>query len=193
MSKTTWVFRAMVAASLAVCGCQEPDQIISAPPPGLDFTSTRQVTETEPAQALGETGRSAADTKKPKAAPDLPMALPTAKGEVKKTASGVEYETVKEGTGAVARAGKQVNVHYVGTLDSGKKFESSRDQNKTFSYTIGTDRVIKGWDEAIPGMRIGEVRKLTVPPNAGYGAQGSDPAVPPNATLHFEVELIDVK
>src|SRR5206468_3795974 len=94
---------------------------------------------------------------------DLPPALPTAKGEVKTTPSGVKYETIKPGNGAVAKAGQRVTVHYVGTLEDGRKFDSSRDRDKPATFSIGTGDVIKGWDEAVPGMKIGEVRKLIVP------------------------------
>lgn len=192
MSKTVWAFGALVAASLAIAGCQEPYQIVSAPVPGQDLRSNQDFKDADPAQAIGETGGSSAGNRKAKSAPEAPLALPTAKGEVKTTASGVKYETVKEGKGAVARPGQRVSVHYVGTLDNGKKFDSSRDRGTPISKEIGAAEFIKGWDEAIPGMRIGEVRKLTVPPSAGYGASGKG-AIPPNATLHFEIELTDVK
>jgi FKBP-type peptidyl-prolyl cis-trans isomerase len=137
-------------------------------------------------EAIGEQIKRTA----PNVLPGLLPAEPTAKGEVKTTISGVKYETIKEGTGPTAKAGQRLTVHYVGTLDDGRKFDSSRDSGKPFPVEIGTGKVIKGWDEAIPGMKVGEVRKLTIPPTAGYGAQGSGERVPPNATLHFEVELI---
>ena len=84
-------------------------------------------------------------------------------------------------------------MHYVGTLEDGRKFDSSRDRNAPSTFPIGTGAVIRGWDEAVPGMRIGERRKLTVPPSAGYGAQGKPPSIPANATLSFDIELMNVE
>jgi FKBP-type peptidyl-prolyl cis-trans isomerase FkpA len=101
-------------------------------------------------------------------------------------------EDLKVGTGAEAKAGKRVSVHYVGTLTTGKKFDSSRDHGEPFGFTLGAGQVIEGWDKGVAGMKIGGVRKLTVPPEMGYGASGYPPVIPPNATLVFEVELLGV-
>ena len=111
------------------------------------------------------------------------------------TPSGLRYEDLVVGTGATAAAGKQVSVHYTGTLESGKKFDSSYDHpdKKPYEFTLGTGTVIKGWDEGISGMKVGGKRKLIIPARLGYGAQGRPPDIPPNATLIFEVELMDVK
>jgi len=109
------------------------------------------------------------------------------------TASGLQYEDITVGTGAEAVAGKSVEVHYVGTLTDGKKFDSSRDSGQKFSFPLGAGRVIKGWDEGVAGMKIGGVRKLIIPANLGYGASGAGGVIPPNATLLFEVELFSVK
>jgi FKBP-type peptidyl-prolyl cis-trans isomerase FkpA len=106
--------------------------------------------------------------------------------------SGLAIETVKEGTGAEAKAGVSVTVHYVGTLTSGKKFDSSRDRAEGFSFRLGAGDVIKGWDEGVAGMKVGGVRKLTIPPELAYGARGYPPVIPPNSTLLFEVELLEV-
>ena len=110
-----------------------------------------------------------------------------------KTASGLEYEDVQEGTGDEAKAGQTVSVHYVGTLLSGEKFDSSRDRGEPFSFPLGAGRVIKGWDEGVAGMKVGGTRKLTIPSHLGYGARGAGGVIPPNATLVFEVELLDTK
>ncbi len=101
-------------------------------------------------------------------------------------------ETIKPGEGAEAKAGQRVTVHYVGTLTDGKKFDSSRDRNEGFRFTLGRGEVIQGWDRGVAGMRVGEVRKLTIPASLGYGARGFPPVIPPNATLVFEVELLSV-
>ena len=110
------------------------------------------------------------------------------------TSSGLQIEDLKPGTGAEATAGKNVVVHYVGTLlANGKKFDSSRDRNQGFSFKLGAGRVIKGWDEGVAGMKIGQLRKLTIPADLAYGAGGFPPVIPPNSTLVFEVELLEVK
>lgn len=106
---------------------------------------------------------------------------------------GLQVDDKKIGTGAEATAGKTVTVHYVGTLTDGKKFDSSRDRNQGFSFELGAGDVIKGWDQGVAGMKVGGLRKLTIPPELGYGSRGFPGAIPPNATLIFEVELLDVK
>jgi len=102
-------------------------------------------------------------------------------------------EDIKVGTGAVAEAGKAVTVHYTGWLTNGTKFDSSKDHGQPFTFQLGAGQVIKGWDQGVAGMKVGGVRKLTIPPNLAYGANGAGGVIPPNATLVFEVELLDVK
>lgn len=109
------------------------------------------------------------------------------------TASGLQYEDLVLGNCAQAMVGKQITVHYVGTLTDGTKFDSSRDRNQPFSFALGTGAVIAGWDEGIAGMKVGGTRRLTIPANLGYGDQGRPPTIPGGATLIFEVELLDVK
>lgn len=113
------------------------------------------------------------------------------------TKSGLKYEDTKVGTGAEAKAGKQVSVHYTGWLDEGgkkgKKFDSSLDRGKPFVFALGGGMVIKGWDEGVAGMKIGGKRTLMIPANLGYGARGAGNDIPPNANLLFDVELLDVK
>jgi FKBP-type peptidyl-prolyl cis-trans isomerase len=99
---------------------------------------------------------------------------------------------VKVGTGPEAKAGDSVTVHYTGTLADGTKFDSSRDRGQSFSFPLGQGRVIKGWDVGVAGMKIGGQRKLVIPPEEGYGSRGAGDVIPPDATLHFDVELLKV-
>jgi FKBP-type peptidyl-prolyl cis-trans isomerase FkpA len=108
------------------------------------------------------------------------------------TASGLIIEDVTIGEGDVASAGQNVTVHYTGLLTDGTKFDSSKDRDDPFEFPLGGGRVIKGWDEGVQGMKVGGVRKLTIPPALGYGARGAGGVIPPNATLVFEVELLGV-
>jgi FKBP-type peptidyl-prolyl cis-trans isomerase FkpA len=112
------------------------------------------------------------------------------------TASGLQYEDTTPGTGAEARAGQRVSVHYTGWLYSngakGAKFDSSKDRNDPFEFGLGQGQVIRGWDEGVQGMKVGGTRVLVIPPELGYGARGAGGVIPPNATLMFEVELLGV-
>lgn len=108
------------------------------------------------------------------------------------TDSGLQYEDLVEGTGAMPQPGQTVVVHYTGTLADGTKFDSSRDRNSPFSFRFGAGQVIKGWDEGLATMRVGGRRKLVIPPELGYGARGAGGIIPPNATLVFDVELLRI-
>lgn len=108
------------------------------------------------------------------------------------TTEKVKIEDEVVGTGKEAKSGDTVTVNYKGTLENGTQFDSSYDRNQPFTTQIGTGAVIKGWDEGIPGMKVGGKRKLTIPPSLGYGAQAQG-KIPANSTLIFEVELLDVK
>ncbi len=105
---------------------------------------------------------------------------------------GLEAEEIKIGTGAEAKSGKTVKVHYTGWLKNGTKFDSSVDRNTPFEFPLGAGRVIKGWDKGVEGMKIGGKRKLTISPELGYGAQGAGGVIPPNSVLIFDVELLGV-
>jgi FKBP-type peptidyl-prolyl cis-trans isomerase len=113
-------------------------------------------------------------------------------GEVT-TASGLKYIDEVVGTGESPSTGKNVRVHYTGTLVDGTKFDSSVDRGQPFEFRIGTGGVIKGWDEGVMTMKVGGKRRLIIPSNLGYGAAGSPPKIPPNATLNFEIELLGVR
>jgi FKBP-type peptidyl-prolyl cis-trans isomerase FkpA len=114
-------------------------------------------------------------------------------GQEVTTASGLKYTDEKVGSGAEAKAGQRVSVHYTGWLTNGTKFDSSKDRGQPFMFALGSGQVIKGWDEGVQGMKVGGTRKLTIPADLGYGARGAGGVIPPNATLVFEVELLDVK
>ena len=132
-------------------------------------------------------------------AQDAKPAEPEKKSESKmiKTASGLQYEDTKVGTGATPKAGQTCVMHYTGWLwengAKGKKFDSSLDRGTPFSFPIGQGRVIKGWDEGVSTMKVGGKRTLLIPPDLGYGARGAGGVIPANATLLFEVELLEVK
>ncbi len=106
--------------------------------------------------------------------------------------SGLKYEDLVEGEGARAEPGQRVSVHYTGWLEDGTKFDSSVERNEPFQFALGRGMVIRGWDEGVAGMKVGGRRRLVIPPHLGYGAQGAGGVIPPNATLVFEVELLDI-
>lgn len=114
-------------------------------------------------------------------------------GKPTTTTSGLEYWDIKKGGGKLAAKGKKVSVHYTGWLTDGKEFDSSRDAGEPIQFNLGTGEVIKGWDEGIAGMKVGGKRQLRIPPALGYGARGFGSSIPSNATLVFDVELMDVK
>ena len=113
------------------------------------------------------------------------------------TASGLQYDDTQIGSGAEATKGQSVTVHYTGWLYNedvqGKKFDSSKDRGDPFVFSLGAGMVIKGWDEGVAGMKVGGARTLIIPSSLGYGARGAGGAIPPNATLKFDVELLGVR
>jgi len=113
-------------------------------------------------------------------------------GQPTTTTDGLQYWDIAVGSGATAAAGNSVKVHYTGWLTTGEKFDSSRDRNEPFSFPLGAGQVIKGWDEGVAGMKVGGRRQLRIPPELGYRASGAGGVIPPNATLIFDVELLDV-
>jgi len=189
---SSWRVRVVGAfVGLVLCGCEEPKDIVPVTPPGAIIPRTSP--DTDPASAMGEMaapglGAQSGATKTDNYTP----AAPTAKGQTKTTQNGVKYETLQEGAGPEARPGQSVRVHYVGKLENGEVFDTTRSTGSPRLVTIGDKDQIKMWVEALPGMRVGEIRKMIVPPALGYGAKGRPPAVPPHATLVFEVELIDI-
>ncbi len=109
------------------------------------------------------------------------------------TVSGLQYVDVIEGTGATPQSGQTVVVHYTGWLTDKTKFDSSVDRNEPFSFVLGQGQVIKGWDEGLSTMKVGGKRTLTIPPTLGYGARGAGGVIPPNATLIFDVALLEIR
>jgi FKBP-type peptidyl-prolyl cis-trans isomerase len=160
-----------------------PGAVIPRTPPDAD----------NPAQAQGEsavlaskpTGEGKAKT------PAYTPAPPTAKGETKTTKDGVKYETLTPGTGEELKPGRVALFHYEGKLEDGTVFDSSRARKQPAKFTLGTNQLIRGWEEGMPGMRVGEVRKLWIPAAMGYGERGKG-TIPPNANLVFEVELLQI-
>jgi len=128
----------------------------------------------------------------PAAAPTLAAPAAPAPSASAATVTALQKEDVKVGKGPAAKAGDTVRVHYTGTLLNGNKFDSSRDRNEPFELKLGAGMVIKGWDEGIPGMKVGGRRKLTIPSDMAYGKSGHPPVIPPDSPLVFDVELIEI-
>jgi FKBP-type peptidyl-prolyl cis-trans isomerase len=178
---------------LVLSGCEDPGEIVPLTPPGAYIQRTSP--DQGPSEAQGEVVASNR-TAQPavSASVSYKPALSTAIGETKTTEGGVRYETLKEGTGAVLKRGQRSLLHYVGKLEKDNKvFDSTRTNNQPRSFLIGGDSLIRGWEEAIPGMKVGELRKFTIPPELAYGDTGKAPSIPPKATLVFEVELLSVE
>ena len=160
-----------------------------------------KLTEPPKQEAIQTETAGSADTNSAKTPPPQASVVPAGKPtEAAKAAEPapptnekLEMKDLAVGKGTEAKAGDSVKVHYVGTLTDGKEFDSSKKHNQPFEFELGAGRVIKGWDQGVAGMRIGGKRKLTVPPSLGYGARGFPPVIPPNSTLIFEVELLEVK
>jgi FKBP-type peptidyl-prolyl isomerase-like protein len=166
-----------LGVGIALCGAAACSSLTEPPPP--------QPVSTE---STGAPSASAAAVPVQSAAPPQPPAAPTAMPHPDEK---ITTTTLKPGKGAAAKVGDKVSVHYVGTFSDGKKFDSSRDRNAPFSFTLGQGQVIKGWDQGVAGMKVGEKRKLVIPPSLAYGPQGR-PGIPPNSTLTFEVELLAI-
>jgi FKBP-type peptidyl-prolyl cis-trans isomerase len=144
-----------------------------------------------PASLYSQTRRSKPPVRKP--AVKKPMTSTNLSSGAVKTPSGLIFLLTRKGTGALPKAGQTVSVHYTGTLTDGTKFDSSRDRGEPIEFPIGQGRVIKGWDEGIARMHVGDQAILVIPPSIGYGSRGAGGVIPPDATLIFIVELVGVK
>jgi FKBP-type peptidyl-prolyl cis-trans isomerase len=149
--------------------------------------------EPEPMITADQTARASEAAKAAAAAPaPTPAPTPTAPAAPAAPEAPLGVVDVSVGKGPAAKAGDKVKVHYTGTLTNGSEFDSSRKRNQPFEFALGTGAVIKGWDQGVAGMKVGGKRKLTIPPSLGYGARGMGGSIPPNSTLLFDVELVEI-
>lgn len=175
-----------------------PSTVIAAPPTSTVQASAAQMADVQASTAM-ELDPDETNPTLFAMAPDSNQADASALGGPMRaekpeiTASGLRITDLVEGTGAEATSGQTVVVHYRGTLEDGRQFDASYDRGTPFSFPLGAGRVIKGWDEGVQGMKVGGKRKLVIPPDLGYGTRGAGGVIPPNATLIFEVELLEVK
>ena len=195
MKITTRVWAAgAVAAGFVGCG---PPEIVPVVPPGIELARVAAPSEDDKSQAVGEAINSTnADTAKAVAAPRGPAgdeATPTEGTTPRTLASGLSYLTMKPGNGTPVRAGQRAYVHYTGTLTNGKVFDSSREKGQPLPFVVGAGKVIRGWDQGVAGMKVGERRQLTIPANLAYGDNPPSREIPPNSTLLFDVELMKVE
>jgi FKBP-type peptidyl-prolyl cis-trans isomerase len=185
---------AMAAAALTLSGCnKEKEADVSTSTEAVDPQATPANNEqSEPTDTSAPAPTATPSSSDPHtSAPGQTPAAAATGGEVT-LPGGTKYVDVVVGTGAEATPGKTVSVHYTGTLTNGTKFDSSRDRGTPFDFVLGQGRVIQGWEQGVAGMKVGGQRKLTIPPDQGYGDQAMGP-IPPNSTLLFDVELVDVK
>lgn len=174
---------ATLALAVTLAACTAKDQTSDATTiPAEDMTATAAAGTTPDAAA--------AATPEPTGAQMDTFAMPAS---LEKSPSGLQYSIDRAGTGAQPRSGQTVSVHYTGWLTDGTKFDSSRDRGTAFEFPLGQGRVIRGWDEGVAAMKMGEVRTLVIPPDLGYGARGAGGVIPPNATLVFKVELLGAR
>ena len=164
-----------VIAGLALAGCQQTSTTEKSSTATTNTAATGTSATSEPAAGTPATTSGATE------------------GQERTLPGGLKVTDIKVGSGPMAETGSTVAVHYTGWLMDGTKFDSSLDRGDPIVFQLGAGRVIKGWEEGLKGMRVGGKRKLTIPTSMGYGAQGYPPVIPPDATLQFEVELMNVK
>lgn len=189
MLKYVLIFAAVAAIALLIGCSKKKSEPESGAAPG---TSATQPDSTANAPATSPSAN-APVAPPPTTEPPKDHTAMVKPGAPVKTPDGLEYTDTKIGTGATARPGAAVRVHYTGWLTSGKKFDSSVDRHEPFTFVLGRGDVIKGWDEGVAGMKVGGKRKLRIPPALGYGAAGAGGVIPPNATLIFDIELLGLQ
>jgi peptidylprolyl isomerase len=187
----------VAALALAACDNAKNDQNASAsasPTTTVNVAAASGAAATDTTSTNSTTTTTTTTTNGASAAPAGTTSIST---DAKVTTKdGLKYTVLTQGAAnaKVAKSGDQVSVHYTGWLPNGKKFDSSRDHNQPFQFALGAGQVIKGWDEGVAGMKVGEKRKLVIPAELGYGERGAGNGdIPPNSTLIFEVELLDIK
>ncbi len=201
MKKTSsfWIlpgaFVALSSLAFVAGGCNNPETTAESSPvaDSSPVLEESPVAEASPVEEGGKMAGPPPPPPGPKAPGDFDKKPFKSSGKPVTTASGLKYEDMTVGKGAVAEPGKTCFMHYTGTLTDGTKFDSSRDRGEPFDFPLGAGRVIKGWDEGVAGMKVGGRRKLTIPANLAYGANPPSAEIPPNATLLFDVELMDVR
>lgn len=178
-------------------GCREPNMPLPAAPMGVN-SRVEIPTGAEPA-VIGEAAAASSSSGYTPALAQTKVDLVTEPARPEKpahdevtTSSGLKYQILVDGTGAEAKAGQKVYVHYTGTFENGEKFDSSRDRNKPLDFVLGSGQVIRGWDEGVAGMKVGERRLLKIPSDLAYGPTGKPP-IPPNTPLVFDVSLLGVE
>ena len=179
---TRWL---AVLAVCALAGCNQSKNDTGTSSGSTSSSSTTSGSSATTTESSTGMGAGATTT--------TPAPATAAAGKEVTMPNGLKIEDQVVGTGAEAGDGMKVSVHYTGWLTNGTKFDSSRDRNEPFEFTLGKGQVIRGWDEGVKGMKVGGKRKLTIPPDLGYGAAGAGGVIPPNATLVFDVELLGVQ
>jgi hypothetical protein len=187
--KSRLAIMSILTGLVAWSGCEDP-MVVPVMPPGFTAPKVPPPSAGGASEALGE--GAAMPTQTPQKTVSKVISPPTPIGQPKTTTTGLIYETLKEGTGPECKPGDQIKVNYLGRLSTGAKFDASADHGGAFPLQIGVGAVVPGWDEGIPGMKVGESRRLNVPPMLGYGSNGFPPTIPANATLIFDVDLVEI-
>lgn len=191
MSKQSSLLLVVVLGLFVVVGLSGCSTQSGGPSQGSKPSGAQSAAQPSQPRASQEPAPTAPKGDAEKAAPKNDAEKAAPKDDAEKTAGLVTSDEVV-GEGPAAKSGDRVTVHYTGRLRNGTKFDSSKDRNEPFSFSLGAGEVIAGWDQGVAGMKVGGKRKLTIPPELGYGAQGAGGVIPPNATLVFEVELLKI-
>jgi FKBP-type peptidyl-prolyl cis-trans isomerase FkpA len=186
--KLRMAIMSILAGLVAWTGCEDP-MVVPVMPPGFTPPKIPPPSAGGASEALGEGATMPGGGQRTVSKVISP---PTPIGQPKTTSTGLIYETIKEGTGPECKPGDQIKVNYLGRLSTGEKFDASADRGGSYPLQIGVGGVVPGWDEGVPGMKVGESRRLTCSPQLGYGANGRPPVIPANATLVFDIDLLEI-